>query len=230
MVYYACIFIMIHKILIVEDDKNISGYLEESLKEAGYRTKVTSDGAVALNYIKETPPDLILLDLGIESISGETVCTEVKKSFPDLPIIILTAKDSKKEIVHGLDLGADDYLPKPFDTDELLARIRARLKQTVNPQLILEDLILNTHTMEVTRSGKPISLTAKEFKLLEYLLLNRGTVLSRETILDHIWMYSPDIESRVVDVYIGYLRKKVDGGFPVKLIKSIRGFGYTIRQ
>ncbi len=221
---------MIHKILIVEDDKNISGYLEESLKEAGYRTKVTSDGAVALNYIKETPPDLILLDLGIESISGETVCTEVKKSFPDLPIIILTAKDSKKEIVHGLDLGADDYLPKPFDTDELLARIRARLKQTVNPQLILEDLILNTHTMEVTRSGKPISLTAKEFKLLEYLLLNRGTVLSRETILDHIWMYSPDIESRVVDVYIGYLRKKVDGGFPVKLIKSIRGFGYTIRQ
>ncbi len=221
---------MIHKILIVEDDKNISGYLEESLKEAGYRTKVTSDGAVALNYIKETPPDLILLDLGIESISGETVCTEVKKSFPDLPIIILTAKDSKKEIVHGLDLGADDYLPKPFDTDELLARIRARLKQTVNPQLILEDLILNTHTMEVTRSGNPISLTAKEFKLLEYLLLNRGTVLSRETILDHIWMYSPDIESRVVDVYIGYLRKKIDGGFPVKLIKSMRGFGYTIRQ
>ena len=230
MVYYACIFIMIHKILIVEDDKNISGYLEESLKEAGYRTKVTSDGAVALNYIKETPPDLILLDLGIESISGETVCTEVKKSFPDLPIIILTAKDSKKEIVHGLDLGADDYLPKPFDTDELLTRIRARLKQTVNPQLILEDLILNTHTMEVTRSGNPISLTAKEFKLLEYLLLNRGTVLSRETILDHIWMYSPDIESRVVDVYIGYLRKKIDGGFPVKLIKSMRGFGYTIRQ
>ena len=221
---------MIHKILIVEDDKNISGYLEESLKEAGYRTKVTSDGAVALNYIKETPPDLILLDLGIESISGETVCTEVKKSFPDLPIIILTAKDSKKEIVHGLDLGADDYLPKPFDTDELLARIRARLKQTVNPQLILEDLILNTHTMEVTRSGNPISLTAKEFKLLEYLLLNRGTVLSRETILDHIWMYSPDIESRVVDVYIVYLRKKIDGGFPVKLIKSMRGFGYTIRQ
>ena len=221
---------MIHKILIVEDDKNISGYLEESLKEAGYRTKVTSDGAVALNYIKETPPDLILLDLGIESISGETVCTEVKKSFPDLPIIILTAKDSKKEIVHGLDLGADDYLPKPFDTDELLARIRARLKQTVNPQLILEDLILNTHTMEVTRSGNPISLTAKEFKLLEYLLLNRGTVLSRETILDHIWMYSPDIESRVVDVYIGNLRKKIDGGFPVKLIKSMRGFGYTIRQ
>lgn len=221
---------MIHKILIVEDDKNISGYLEESLKEAGYRTKVTSDGAVALNYIKETPPDLILLDLGIESISGETVCTEVKKSFPDLPIIILTAKDSKKEIVHGLDLGADDYLPKPFDTDELLTRIRARLKQTVNPQLILEDLILNTHTMEVTRSGNPISLTAKEFKLLEYLLLNRGTVLSRETILDHIWMYSPDIESRVVDVYIGYLRKKIDGGFPVKLIKSMRGFGYTIRQ
>lgn len=221
---------MIHKILIVEDDKNISGYLDESLKEAGYRTKVTSDGAVALNYIKETPPDLILLDLGIESISGETVCTEVKKSHPELPIIILTAKDSKKEIVHGLDLGTDDYLPKPFDTDELLARIRARLKQSVNPQLVLDDLVLDTHTMEVTRGGKPISLTAKEFKLLEYLLLNRGTVLSRETILDQIWMYSPDIESRVVDVYIGYLRKKVDGGFPVKLIKSVRGFGYTIRQ
>lgn len=221
---------MVHKILIVEDDENISEYLEDTLKEAGYRTKVTPDGAVALKFIKETPPDLILLDLGIQSISGETVCTEVKKLHPELPIIILTAKDSKSEIVHGLDLGADDYLPKPFDTDELLARIRARLKQSVTSEIVLEDLVVDTNSLEVRRGGKLIPLTAKEFKLLEYLLINRGTVLSRETILDHIWMYSPDIESRVVDVYIGYLRKKIDGDFPLKLIKSVRGFGYTIRQ
>lgn len=223
-------FNMVYKILIVEDDKNISEYLADTLKESGYRIKATPDGAVALKFVKETPPDLILLDLGIESISGETVCAEVKKMHPDLPVIILTAKNASNQVVHGFELGADDYISKPFEIDELLARIRVRLKQSTTAQIVLEDLVVDTLSLEVTRGGKLIPLTAKEFKLLEYLLINRGTVLSRETILDHIWMYSPDIESRVVDVYIGYLRKKIDGGFPIKLIKSVRGFGYTIRQ
>lgn len=220
---------MTYKILIVEDDNNISEYLSDTLKEAGYSTKSTSDGAAALKMVKDAKPDLIVLDLGIESISGETVCEEVKKMHPELPIIILTAKNTTGEIVHGLDLGADDYMAKPFETDELLARIRVRLKQKGTSQLQIDDLVVDTSTYEVKRGGKVIQLTAKEFKLLEYLIINRGAVLSRETILDHIWLYSPEIESRVVDVYIGYLRKKIDDGFENKLIKSVRGFGYTIR-
>ena len=220
---------MVHKILIVEDDKFIREYLEGALKEASYSIQSTGDGAVALKMVKDSKPDLVILDLGIESIAGETVCEEIKKMYPSLPVIILTAKNTSTEVVHGFDLGADDYMSKPFEIDELLARIRTRLKQKGTSLLEIDDLVLDTSAYEVKRDGKPISLTAKEFKLLEYLIINKGAVLSRETILDHIWMYSPDIETRVVDVYIGYLRKKVDEGYANKLIKSVRGFGYTIR-
>jgi two-component system response regulator ArlR len=221
---------MIYKILIVEDDKNISEFLVDSFKQAGYSAKTTSDGAKAIKFVKDSKPDLIVLDLGIENISGETVCEQVKKMHPDLPIIILTAKNSSREVVHGLDIGADDYVSKPFEIDELLARVRTRLKQKGTSELVIDNLIVDTTSYEVKRGGKSISLTAKEFKLLEYLIINKGAVLSRETILDHIWLYSPEIESRVVDVYIGYLRKKVDDGFEHKLIKSVRGFGYTIKE
>lgn len=221
---------MVYKILVVEDDKNIREYLEESLKEAGYSVKGTGDGAVALKMVRDAAPDLIVLDLGIDSIAGETVCAEVKKEHPTLPIIILTAKNTTPDIVHGLDLGADDYISKPFETEELLARIRSRLKQKGSPVITIADLELNSSTYEVKRNGRLIPLTSTEFKLLEYLMINQGVVLSRETILDHIWLYSPDIESRVVDVYIGYLRKKIDNGSHQPLIKSVRGFGYTIRE
>lgn len=216
-------------ILIVEDDQNIREYLHEAFKEANYRTQTTSDGAQALKIIKEGNIDLVILDLGIESISGETVCVEAKRHNPNLPIIILTAKNTSSDVVRGLDIGADDYMSKPFDTDELLARVRVRLKQNGSKVLQIDDLTLDTSTLEVKRGDKKINLTAKEFKLLEYLMVNSGVVLSRETILDHIWLYSPDIETRVVDVYIGYLRRKIDEGFTKKLIHSVRGFGYTIR-
>lgn len=221
---------MVYKILVVEDDKNIRNYLEDTLKEAGYSVKGTDDGAVALRMVKDAKPDLIVLDLGIESIAGETVCAEVKKDHPTLPVIILTAKGATRDIVHGLDLGADDYISKPFETDELLARIRSRLKQKGSPVLSIADLELNSSTYEVKRNNKVIPLTSTEFRLLEYLMINQGVVLSRESILDHIWLYSPDIESRVVDVYIGYLRKKIDSKANTQLIKSVRGFGYTIRE
>lgn len=220
---------MTNKILIVEDEKNIRDYLVEAFKDANYKTVSTGDGAEALKIIKEDNLDLVILDLGIESISGETVCIEAKRHNPHLPIIILTAKNTSKDVVRGLDIGADDYISKPFDTEELLARVRVRLKQQGSDILQIEDLTLNTKTLEVKRADKEISLTAKEFKLLEYLMINSGAVLSRETILDHIWLYSPDIETRVVDVYIGYLRKKIDEGFDRKLIQSVRGFGYTIK-
>lgn len=221
---------MTYKILVVEDDKNIREYLEDSLKESGYSVKSTSDGAIALKNVKEAKPDIVILDLGIESIAGETVCQEIKKMHPTLPVIILTAKNSSSEIVHGFDIGADDYISKPFEFDELLARVRARLKQKGTPVLSIGDLQLDSSTYEVKRKNRLIPLTSTEFKLLEYLMINQGVVLSRESILDHIWLYSPDIESRVVDVYIGYLRKKIDNGSDHPLIRSVRGFGYTIRE
>ncbi len=220
---------MTNKVLIVEDEKNIRDYLVEAFKDSDYKTVSTGDGAEALKIIKENNLDLVILDLGIESIGGETVCIEAKKSNPTLPIIILTARNTSRDVVRGLDIGADDYISKPFDTEELLARVRVRLKQQGSDTLQIEDLTLDTKTHEVKRKNKTISLTAKEFKLLEYLMINSGAVLSRETILDHIWLYSPDIETRVVDVYIGYLRKKIDDGFDRKLIQKIRGFGYTIK-
>lgn len=220
---------MTYKILIVEDDKNIREFLEEALKESGYSVKSTGDGAQAIKMVKEAKPDTMILDLGIENIAGETVCAEVKKMHPELPIIILTAKNTSGDIVHGFDLGADDYMSKPFEIDELLARVRARLKQKGTSILEIGDLQLDTSKYEVKKGDRLIPLTSTEFKLLEYLMINQGVVLSRESILDHIWLYSPDIESRVVDVYIGYLRKKIDHDSDMPLIKSVRGFGYTIR-
>lgn len=220
---------MTYTILIVEDEKNIRDYLVDAFKEAKYRTKATGDGATALKMLKENSIDLVVLDLGIENVSGETVCIKAKKDYPSLPIIILTARNTSKDVVHGLDIGADDYISKPFEVDELLARVRARLKQKGDNKMEIEDLKLDSSSLEVIRGGKSITLTAKEFKLLEFLMINKGVVLSREAILDHVWMYSPEIETRVVDVYIGYLRKKIDGGHNKKLIQSFRGFGYTIK-
>jgi DNA-binding response OmpR family regulator len=166
-------------------------------------------------------------------MGGETVCVEAKKMYPDVPIIILTAKDSTADVVRGLeDLGADDYIAKPFETEELLARIKARLRKGGNNSSRLEiaDLILDTKTLEVKRGDKKIELTPQEFKLLEYLMSNKGKVMTRDAILNRVWLYSPDIETRVVDVYVGYLRKKIDEGFDKPLIHSVRGFGYVVKE
>lgn len=220
---------MVQNILLVEDDKNIREFVKQALLESGFKVFETSDGAQALKTIKEGNIDLVVLDLGIESVSGETVCQEAKKIFPDLPIIILTAKNKAQDVVNGLGLGADDYISKPFDFEELLARIKTRLKKSPTPVLSIDDLSLNTHSLEVVRGGKKIELTAKEIKLLEYLMLNQGVVLSRDRILNHVWAYSPDVETRVVDVYVGYLRNKIDKGQNKKLIESVRGFGYVIK-
>ncbi len=220
---------MVQNILLVEDDKNIRDFVQQALIEAGFKVTSTPDGAQALNTIKEGNVDLVVLDLGIENISGETVCIEAKKAYPDLPIIILTAKNKAEDVVKGLGLGADDYVSKPFDFEELLARIKTRLKKNNSHLLEIDDLKLNTQSLEVYRNDKKIDLTAKEIRLLEYLMTNRGVVLSRERILNHIWAYSPDVETRVVDVYIGYLRNKIDKGHNRPLIESVRGFGYVIK-
>lgn len=224
---------MVQTVLVVEDDKGLQKYLKELLLDNGYSVKMAGDGIEALALLTKSEPDVMVLDLGLPNMSGEAVCAEVRKKYPELPVIILTAKDSINDIVQGLNLGADDYMTKPFVADEFLARIKARLRRKEGSnEAILEvaDLKLNSKTLEVTRDGKQIQLTPQEFKLLQYLMNNKGRILTREMILNRIWLYSSDIETRVVDVYMGYLRKKIDSDFEHKLLHSVRGFGYVIKE
>lgn len=218
-----------NKILLIEDDLGIQEYIKDLLLENEYNVTSFSDGISALDFLKESFIDLVILDLGLPKLTGEAVCKDIRKKYPHLPIIILTAKDATTDIVNGLNLGADDYITKPFVAEILLARIKARLRVDENAILILDDLELNSQTIEVTRAGKKIPLSQHEFKLLQYLLNNKGRVLTREMILNRVWEYSYDVDTRVVDVYIGYLRKKIDVGFKKKLIQSVRGFGYMIK-
>lgn len=223
---------MTSTVLVVEDDPGLQKYLKELLWENTYVVQIAPDGVQAINSLTKLKPDLMILDLGLPNMTGESVCVEAKKKHPDLPIIILTGRDTTSDIVQGLNLGADDYMTKPFVADELLARIKARLRgnKDDNGKLIVGDLQLNTKTFEVKRGNKLIRLTPQEFKLLEYLMNNKGRILTREMILNRVWLYSPDIETRVVDVYMGYLRKKIDEGFKGKLLRSVRGFGYMIKD
>lgn len=223
---------MVHTILVVEDDKGLQKYLKELLLDNGYAVHTASDGIQALEYFKKAEPDLVVMDLGLPTMGGEAVTQEIRKKHKDLPIIILTAKDSINDIVQGLNLGADDYMTKPFIADEFLARVKARLRKQsdTDTKLKILDLELDSKTMEVKRNGKMIQLTPQEFKLLQYLMSNKGRILTREMILSRIWLYSSDVETRVVDVYMGYLRKKVDNGYPKKLLHSVRGFGYVIKE
>jgi two-component system OmpR family response regulator len=223
---------MIHNVLVVEDDKGLQKYLKELLLDNGYAVTTAGDGIQALESLKKNEPDIVVLDLGLPNMSGEAVCLEVRKKYPHLPVIILTAKDSISDIVQGLNLGADDYMTKPFVADEFLARIKARLRRQGGSEEVLKvaDLELNSKTLEVTRSGKPIQLTPQEFRLLQYLMHNKGRILTREMILNRIWLYSSEVETRVVDVYMGYLRKKIDNGSKKKLLHSVRGFGYVVKE
>lgn len=219
-------------ILIVEDDKDFQNYVEELLTKNGYKTYLSDKGSDAVQQVDRIQPDLMILDLNLPDMSGEGVCMEVRKEHPTLPIIMLTAKSSISEKVQGLSLGADDYITKPFIPEEFLARVKARLRpqNQTETKLTVADLELDTQKIEVHRNGELISLTPHEFKLLEYLMGNVGVVLSRDMILNRVWSYSFDVESRVVDVYMGYLRKKIDAGRKKKLIHSVRGFGYTIKE
>lgn len=223
---------MIHSILIVEDDEGIQTYLKELLLDNGYNTMTASDGITALQIIKKSVPDLVLLDLGLPDMSGETVCKQIHKELPDLRVIILTAKDTPHDIIQGLELGADDYITKPFVADVLLARIHARLRRKSgdNEKLTIGELELNTKNLEVHRGKKKIQLTPQELKLLQYMMQNKGRILTRDMILNRLWLSSVDIETRIVDVYIGYLRKKIDKGYDKKFIHSVRGFGYMIKE
>lgn len=219
-------------VLVIEDDNSTRSFLENILTDQGYIVKSTSKGTSGLQILNEITPDLVLLDLELPDINGESVCAQIKKQFANLPVIMLTAKNSLNAKIQGFDLGADDYVTKPFETEELLVRIKARLRQKniSNSILKIGDLELDSEKIEVKRAGEIINLTPREFELLQYLMQNSGKVISRDMILNKIWAYSFEVESRVVDVYMGYLRKKIDRDHKDKLIKSVRGFGYTIKE
>ncbi len=220
------------RILVVEDEKKIADFVKRGLKEEGYAVDVAYDGENGLFMAKTNDYDLIILDLMIPKMDGITLCRKLKAEKISSPLIMLTAKDSVEDKVLGLDSGADDYMTKPFAFEELLARIRAMLrKKTSAPATKLEvsDLSLDVTTHKVIRAGKEIELTAKEYSLLEYLMRNAGTVVTRTMISEHVWDIDFDTFTNVIDVYINYLRNKIDSGSSKKLIHTIRGRGYTLK-
>ncbi len=220
------------RILVVEDEQNVLSFIVQGLTEEGYVVDAATDGELALEYALTYPYDLILLDVLLPKIDGRQVALTLRDRGVRAPIIMLTALDAIGDRVAGLDSGADDYLVKPFAYQELLARIRARTRsadQVGNPnELAIADLTLNRLTRVVKRSDRVVELTAKEFSLLEFLLLHPNQALSRTQLGEHVWGYDFFNESNIVDVYIGYLRRKVDTGYPVQLIRTVRGVGYKL--
>ena len=223
------------KILIVEDEKKISRFIELQLKHEGYEIDMAFDGEEALEKIKNQNYDLILLDIMIPRVNGIEVCRRVRKD-STTPIIMVTAKDEMTDKVIGLDLGANDYITKPFEIEELLARIRVQLRNENNNTkkeeniLKVEDLIVNLDSYIVERKGKEIDLSKKEFELLEYLLINKGIVLTRDKILNNVWGYNYFGNDNILDVHMKHLRDKMDKPFEKKLIKTVRGVGFTIKK
>lgn len=219
-------------ILVVEDDDDLRSYLQQLLSEERYSVLTAASGSKAKKLVESAIPNLIILDLQLPDISGESLCNQIKADYPEIPVIILTAKSDPNDIAMNLQRGADDYITKPFSTEELLARIGARLrKNQENTRFYsVKDITLNSEAIEVKKGDRLIPLTQTEFQLLQYLLSNKNRVLTRDMILSHVWSYTPEVETRVVDVYIGYLRKKLGKIDNKDVIESVRGFGYVIRE
>lgn len=221
------------RILVIEDEKKIADFIKRGLKEEGYAVDIAHDGEEGHFMAKTNEYDLILLDLMLPKMDGLEVCRALKKEGVHVPIIMLTAKDAVKDKVAGLDSGADDYLTKPFAFEELLARARAIFRKkgsSVTEPIKIDDLVMDIITHKVTRAGKEIELTSKEYSLLEYLMRNEGKVVTRTMISEHVWDADFDTFTNVIDVYINYLRKKIDIGNRKKLIHTIRGRGYIIKE
>lgn len=220
------------RVLVVEDEERVASFVAKGLEGAGYVTEVAATGRAALDSIRERGADLILLDVGLPDIDGFAVLAELRKTDQKTPVIMLTARGDVPSRVRGLDLGADDYLPKPFDFDELVARIRASLRHSRQPQASLlgaGDLSLDLKTRKAERGNRRSDLTSREFALLEFLMRHEGQVLSRSQILGSVWGYGFDPQSNIVDVYVGYLRGKLDLPGEETIIETVRGGGYRLR-
>jgi DNA-binding response OmpR family regulator len=221
------------RILVVEDERKVANFIRQGLTEEGHSVEVASDGATALDLLVDgPPPDLVVLDLMLPKVDGFAILKAARQRRVPTPVLILTARDSVADKVRGLDLGADDYLTKPFAFDEFLARVRALLRRGAvagTPKLQVADLTLDPATREVSRGSRKITLTSREYALLEYFLRNPGRVLTRPMLAEHVWGLDFDPESNIVDVYVGYLRRKVDGPSDTRLIHTVRGAGYSLR-
>lgn len=222
------------KLLIVEDKKTICNTIARHLKDEGYTVDTCFDGADALAYIEGTEYDAIILDIMLPGVDGITVLRTIRGQKLKTPVLLLTAKSSVEDKVRGLDSGADDYLTKPFSLEELSARIRVMIRrggaERIDNVLSCGPLSLDTNTKTALRGGREITLTAKEYAILEYLLHNKGIVLSRDKIMHHIWNYDYEGSSNIIDVYIRTLRKKIDADFDQKIIQTVRGIGYVIKD
>ncbi|MBC8134482.1 MAG: response regulator transcription factor [Fibrella sp.] len=219
------------KLLVVEDDPGLAKLLRKALQEAGYSVHGSGDGADAFALLQAESFDLILLDVMLPGMDGFTLCRKARAAKITTPVLLLTARDAVNDKVEGLDAGADDYLVKPFQVAELLARARALLRRgATSPTLVLAvgDLTLDPATREARRGDRKIRLSATEYALLEYMMRNAGRVLTRSLILEHVWQYDFGGTDNVLDVYIGYLRSKIDKGFPTPLIRTVRGVGFSI--
>jgi DNA-binding response OmpR family regulator len=219
------------RVLVVEDDAEIAGVLRRSLRLEGYEVKLAEDGVTALEESAVFEPDAVVLDLGLPRLDGIEVARRLRDG-GDVPILMLTARDSLEDRVSGLDSGADDYLVKPFEREELLARLRALLRRRPprgSASFVVADLRLNPDTREVFRGERRIDLTTREFELLEYLMRNERLVVSRETLLDDVWGYAPLAETNTVDVFISNLRRKLEAGGEPRILHTVRGAGYVIR-
>ncbi len=217
------------RLLVIEDEHKIAGALKKGLEQEGYAVDVQYDGKLGLAFATTEEYDAIILDLMLPGLDGISVCREIRAKGISTPILMLTAKDQTHEKVVGLNHGADDYMVKPFSFEELLARIKAltrRPKEALRPVLGYEDLSLDTIGYSVKRAGTEIKLSAKEFALLEYLLHHPNQIVTRDRIINHIWDYDADVLPNTVEVYIGYLRNKIDKPFKKPFIHTVRGFGY----
>ncbi|MCB0704213.1 MAG: response regulator transcription factor [Saprospiraceae bacterium] len=224
------------QILVIEDEPNVAAFISQGLQEAGYKVFVAYDGLNGLELLEQKNIDLVVLDIILPKMDGREVAKRIRElGYSNLPIIMLTALGTTENIVKGLDSGADDYLIKPFKFKELLARIRARTRAKgatydTSQKLVIEDLELDTDSKLVKRAGKEIHLTSTEFRLLEYLLKNKNRVLNRVDILENVWDINFNIDTNVVDVYVNYLRNKIDKNFDLKLIHTVIGMGYILKN
>ena len=222
-------------VLLVEDDPSVRGAVERALRHAGHTPTVVADGVRALEQVTATPFDAVILDLGLPGLDGLEVCRRLRAQGNSVPVLMLTARAAVAERVAGLDAGADDYLVKPFALDELLARLRALERRVpangqARGQLRFQDVVIDRDAMTCVRGPREIPLSRTEYQLLELLMANQGKVLSRDVIFDKVWGYDFGPESNSLDVYVGYLRRKLEAGGETRIIHTVRGVGYVMRE
>lgn len=221
------------RVLIIEDERYLANILKKGLEENGFTVEVSYDGEEGLYMAETYPYDGVLLDIMLPKVDGLTILNTLRAKKIDVPVLMITARGEIEDKIKGLSIGADDYIAKPFDFSELLARLKAvirRSKGKPSPIIIIDDLVIDTNSRTVKRADREIRLSAREYNILEYLALNEGRVVSRTELIEHIYDSEFDLDSNIIDVYINYLRNKIDKGFGKQIIFTVRGAGYTIKN